>query len=352
MERKIRVLVVDDSAFMRKALARMLGSDPRIQVLDTASDGEEGYRKTLELRPDVVTLDVRMPGMDGLTALMKIMADCPVPVLMLSSLTKEGGEVTLKALDLGAVDFINKSSASSAMDILSIAGELISKVKTAAGVDVRKMPRKAPAPPVRTAEDRQPPAFRPGISRLVVIGASTGGPPAIQSILTQLPPDLPAPVLVVQHMPVGFTASLAQRLNSLSRLEISEAVDGDRVVPGGCLIAPSGRHMTLKNGADGFFVRLSDEPEGLLHRPSVDVLMESVAKVAGSRAVGVILTGMGADGALGIKAIHEAGGRTLAQDEDTCVVYGMPRVAVELGGVDRSVPLERIHEAILEELEF
>jgi two-component system, chemotaxis family, protein-glutamate methylesterase/glutaminase len=349
MLRKIRVLVVDDSAFMRKALERMLSSDPMIKVVDTASDGLEGYEKTMALRPDVVTLDVRMPGMDGLTALGKIMSDCPTPVLMLSSLTSEGGEVTLKALDIGAVDFIDKSSARSAMDILSIAGELIMKVKAIAGVDVAKVVKKEEAGVEAVTLPPSLPMVK-GRFDAVAIGTSTGGPPALQLILTAMPSDLPVPILVVQHMPMGFTSSLAKRLDGLTKLDVAEAGDGDLALPGRCLIAPSGLHMYLEDGPRGLAVRLSKSPDGLLHRPSVDILMESVAEILGRRAVGVILTGMGSDGAKGIKAIHDSGGRTIAQDESTCVVYGMPKVAVELGGVDRSLPLERIPAAIIGEL--
>ncbi len=353
MCKKIRVLVVDDSAFMRKALYRMLSSDPLIEVIDTASDGEEGYKKARMLKPDVITLDVRMPGMDGLDALRMIMTDCPVPVLMLSSLTSEGGEVTLRALDLGAVDVIDKSSAHTAMDILGIAGELTSKVRAVAGVDTDKIVKK------RTPVDAPPPSIRPqtgitvkadtGEMKVVAIGASTGGPPALQEILSKLPAGLNAAFLVVQHMPMGFTASLAERLNSLSKLEVSEAFDGDLIRPGKCLIAPSGLHMTLRVEEE-LCVHLSKSPEDSLHRPSVDVLMESVAKVMGGRAIGVILTGMGSDGAMGIKVLHDAGGRTIAQDEESCIVYGMPKVAVSLGGVDRVVPLDGAVSAILDEL--
>lgn len=349
MENKIRVLVIDDSAFMRKALTRMLGSDPMVEVVGTASNGEEGCRMVKDLHPDVVTLDVKMPEMDGLTALRKIMADSPVPVLMLSSLTSEGGEITLRALDLGAVDFIDKSSAHTSLDILSIAGELITKVKAVAGVDAHKMVQAIVAPEARavTGERR---ALVKGRLEVVAIGTSTGGPPALQTILAGLPAELPAAVLVVQHMPKGFTASLSERLNNLSDMAVSEAVDGDEVIPGRCLIAPSGLHMTLRREGAGLFVRLSHDPEGMLHRPSVDVLMESLAETVGRKALGIILTGMGADGAHGIKALHDAGGKTIAQDEASCVVYGMPKVAVELGGVDRSLPLERITSAILAEV--
>jgi len=350
--RKIRVLVVDDSAFMRKALTRMLSSDPMIHVVDTASDGQDGYEKTRSLKPDVVTLDVKMPGMDGLSALSKIMRDCPVPVLMLSSLTTEGGEITLKALDFGALDFIDKSSAHSAMDILSIAGELITKVKALAGVDMERVIKsrtRPPSPAVRPAEREIKPA-RSSHMEAVLIGSSTGGPPALQQILSVLPAELPVGVLVVQHMPKGFTASLAARLDGLSGMNVSEAVDGDRVAPGGCLIAPSGLHMTVHRGKRGLFVRLSEEPEGMLHRPSVDVLMESAAKTIGKGSLGVLLTGMGSDGAQGMKALFDAKGRTIAQDEKTSVVYGMPRVAVQLGAVHRSLPLGSIPWAIMDEL--
>jgi two-component system chemotaxis response regulator CheB len=349
MLRKIRVLVVDDSAFMRKALTRMLASDPMIEVVDTASDGLEGYQKTKLHRPDVVTLDVKMPGMDGLTALRRIMSDCPTPVLMLSSLTAEGGEITLRALEIGAVDFIDKSSARSAMDILSIAGELISKVKAIAGIDVSKMVQLEPA----AMRPEAPPAgvtAAKGRYDVLAVGTSTGGPPALQLILSYLPGDLPVPMLVVQHMPLGFTASLAKRLDSLSKLNVVEAVDGDPAAPGCCLIAPSGLHMSLERDARGLVVRLSKSPDGLLHRPSVDVLMDSVARTTGDRSRARILTGMGSDGAKGLKAVHDKGGTTIAQDENSCVVYGMPKVAVELGGVDRSLPLERIPAAIIGEL--
>ncbi len=355
MTKKIRVLVVDDSVFMRKALYRMLSSDPMIEVIDTASDGEEGYKKTRMLKPDVVTLDVRMPGMDGLDALRMIMADCPVPVLMLSSLTSEGGEVTLRALDLGAVDVIDKSSAHTAMDILGIAGELTSKVRAVAGVDTDKIVKKlAPVHPARP-QVFLPQAYVPVKAdteemKVVAIGASTGGPPALQEILSNLPEGLNAAFLVVQHMPIGFTASLAERLNSLSRLEVSEAFDGDLVRPGKCLIAPSGLHMTL-HVEEELCVHLSKFPVDRIHRPSVDVMMESAAKVMRGRVIGVILTGMGNDGAMGIKAIHDAGGKTIAQDEESCIVYGMPKVAVSLGGVDRIVPLAGAVPAILDELE-
>jgi len=272
MSKKIRVLVVDDSAFMRKALVRMLSSDPAVEVLETASDGEDGYRKAMKLRPDVITLDVRMPGMDGITALRKIMSDCPAPVIMLSSLTSEGGEITLRALDIGAVDIIDKSKAHTAMDILEIAGELLAKVKAVAGVDAEKISRRTTPAPEPVQETYAPPLHATTID-VVVVGASTGGPPALQDILTKLPADLPAAMLIVQHMPVGFTASLAERLNRLAPIEISEAFDGNRVRPGLCLIAPSGLHMTLDRDKEGMFVRLSEEPAKTLHRPSVDVLM-------------------------------------------------------------------------------
>ena len=351
MGKKIRVLVVDDSLFMRKALVRMLTSDPAIEVVDTASDGLEGYNKTMLLKPDIVTLDVRMPGMDGIATLAKIMEDCPVPVLMLSSLTSEGGEVTLRALDLGAVEIIDKSSAHTVMDIAGIADELIRKVKAIAGVDAIKIARiKAERREERSEPGPRPHTHKTSRYELVVIGASTGGPPALQEILTRLPENLPAAVVVVQHMPVGFTASLSERLNNLSPMYVSEAYDGDIIEPGRCLIAPSGLHMTLKKVGTELSVALSKEPSDTLHRPSVDVLMESAAEVVGRAGIGIILTGMGGDGAKGLLAMRKAGARTFAQDEESCVVYGMPKVAVDMGGVEASIPLKLVAPTIISEL--
>ncbi len=341
--RKIRVLVVDDSAFVRRALARMLGSDPDLEVVGVAVDGKDGVEKVKELRPDVVTLDIHMPRMGGLEALKVIMTDNPVPVLLLSSLTREGADVTLRGLELGAMDFVDKSSVQGNMNLLDLAEELKVKVRALAGVPRRRL-RGLVAAGARLAAQ---PRDRAGRVDVVAIGTSTGGPPALQAIIPRLPEALTSTILVVQHMPAGFTRSLAERLSSLSVVPVREAEDGEPLGPGAVLIAPAGRHMKLRRRASAVRVWLDDEPRSALHRPSADVLMASVAKLYGSRALGVILTGMGSDGVEGLRAIRQAGGKTLAEDEETCVIYGMPKAAVEAGVVDRSAPLGRMADEIL-----
>jgi two-component system chemotaxis response regulator CheB len=339
---KIRVLIVDDSAFVRQALTRMLGSAPDIQVVGVAVDGKDALEKVATLKPDVVTLDIQMPRMGGLEALQKIMATSPVPVLLLSSQTREGADVTLRGLELGAMDFVDKSSVQGHMNLLSLADELRTKVRALASVpverihsiDARPVRLEAPAPHGRRAE-------------VVAIGTSTGGPPALQAIIPRLPEGLESAILVVQHMPVGFTRSLAERLDARSALRVREAEDGEPVTPGQVLIAPAGRHMKVKKRAGAVRIWLDDEPKSTLHRPSADVLMTSVAKAYGVRAVGVILTGMGSDGVEGLRAIRDAGGRTLAESEESCVIYGMPKAAVEAGVVDLTVPLARMADEIL-----
>jgi two-component system chemotaxis response regulator CheB len=339
----IRVLVVDDSAFVRQALARMLGAAGDIQVVGTAADGAEGYEKACSLRPDVVPLDIKMPRMDGLEALRKIMVDCPVPVLLLSSLTSEGGEVTLRGLELGAMDFVDKSSVQGHMNLLSLSEELVAKVRALASVPRSRVVAAAP----RVAVPVALPAPHPPAAEVVVIGTSTGGPPALQAIIPRLPQGFASTVLVVQHMPVGFTRSLAERLAGRSVLPVREGQDGDLVEPGQVLIAPAGRHMKIRRRGGTARVWLDDEPRAALHRPSVDVLMVSVAKAYGSKCLGVVLTGMGSDGVDGLRAIREAGGRTLAESEETAIIYGMPKAAVEAGVVDQSVPLGRMADEIL-----
>jgi two-component system, chemotaxis family, protein-glutamate methylesterase/glutaminase len=340
----IRVLVVDDSTFVRQALVRMLASAPDIEVVGTAVDGKDGLEKAQALRPDVVTLDIKMPRMGGLEALRRIMTECPVPVLLLSSLTSEGGEVTLRGLELGALDFVDKSSVRGQMNLLELAEELKAKVRALA-----RVPRdRVHAPDAALAEARPPlPAPHTRGAEVVVIGTSTGGPPALQAIIPKLPPGLSSSILVVQHMPVGFTRSLADRLASRSAMPVREAQDGDSVSPGVVLIAPAGHHMKVQRRGPVAKVWLDDEPRAALHRPSADVLMASVAKAYGARTLGVILTGMGSDGVLGLRAIRQAGGRTFAESEESCVIYGMPKAAVEAGVVDRSVPLSRMADEIV-----
>ena len=340
----IRVLIVDDSAFVRQALTRMLGSAPDIEIVGTAVDGKDGWAKAVDLRPDVVTLDIKMPRMDGLEALRRIMADCPTAVLLLSSQTREGAEVTLRGLELGAMDFVDKSSVQGHMNLLSLTEELKAKVRALASVPRSRL---HPAILVREPPPTGLPAAHAARAEIVLIGTSTGGPPALQAVIPRLPQSLPCAVLVVQHMPVGFTRSLAERLDARSVLSVREAEDGELVTAGSVLIAPAGRHLKLRRRGREVRVWLDDEPRAALHRPSVDVSMISMAKAYGDRAMGVVMTGMGSDGVEGLRAIRLAGGLTLAESEETCVIYGMPKAAVEAGVVDRAVPLTRIADEIL-----
>jgi two-component system chemotaxis response regulator CheB len=296
--------------------------------------------KVRELRPDVVTLDVKMPRMGGLEALRRIMAECPTPVLLLSSHTSEGAEVTLRGLELGAMDFVDKSSVQGHMNLLGLADELLAKVRALASVPRERLAAVAhPLRPAPGGEDRH--------AEVVVIGTSTGGPSALQVIVPRLPRGLSSAILIVQHMPAGFTRSLADRLDQRSAVPVREAQDGEPV-PGGCvLIAPGGLHMKVRRRGGHMRVWLDPEPHAALHRPSVDVLMASVAKAYGPRAMGVVLTGMGADGVEGLRAIRDAGGRTLAESQETCIIYGMPKAAVEAGVVERTAPLSRVADEIL-----
>ena len=335
---RIRVLVVDDSAFVRKAVERMLGTADDIVVVGFAADGEEGLAKARELRPDVVTLDVKMPRLGGLETLERLMAEQPVPVLLMSTLTQEGAEVTLRGLELGAMDFVDKSSVQP-MSMLSLAEELIAKVRALGGARVRARPKAARA---RAEGVSEAPA-----AECVVIAASTGGPTALQAVVSGLPAGFPAAVLVVQHIPRGFTRSLAERLDARSAIPVREAHDGEQVVPGTVLIAPAGIHTKLARRRGAIEIALDEEPRDALHRPSADVLMVSAAEAFGPRVVGIVLTGMGSDGAEGLRAIREKGGLTQAESEETCVIYGMPKAAIEAGVVHRVVPIERVAGEIL-----
>ena len=344
MERPIRVLVVDDSAFMRRVLTDLLGQDPELQVVGTARDGLDALDKVEALTPDVVTLDVEMPRLDGLGALQELMKRRPMPVVMVSSLTQAGAEVTIRALAAGAVDFVAKPSGSISLDMAKVAAELVAKVKAAR----RARPRVAEALetrlfPARAPLDRAPASLCLRASRVVVIGCSTGGPGALHQVLPRLPADLPAGVLVVQHMPAGFTKSLADRLNAISALEVREARAGDRVETGVALVAPGGYHMLVDRDQ---CIRLNQDPAVHGVRPAVDKTLESVVPVFGRHALAVIMTGMGYDGAKGVASVRRAGGRAIAEDESTCVVYGMPKVVVETGNADRVVPLGGIASAI------
>jgi two-component system, chemotaxis family, protein-glutamate methylesterase/glutaminase len=345
----IRVLVADDSAFMRTAVTRMLESDPQLKVVAEARDGRDALTKIADFDPDVVTLDIEMPILDGLSVLRALMETNPKPVIMLSSLTQDGAESTLTALELGAFDCLAKARSFATLDILQIKNELIAKVKAAADsnpIRTRVALTRKRAPAMRAVRHHSgDTAMLPPI---VAIGASTGGPRVLQEILPRLPADLPAGILIVQHMPKGFTGPFAKRLNDISEIEVCEAVEGQLVKRGCALLAPATWHMTLfQRTANQFAVHLSKTPSDTAHIPCVDVMMLSVADVCGSNATGVILTGMGNDGAAGMKAIAEEGGHTLGQDEATCAVYGMPRACAEMGILNRVVPLEAIADEII-----
>lgn len=342
LKRKIRLLVVDDSAFVRRAIIRMFEESPDIEVVDVAGNGKSAVELAKALRPDVITLDVQMPVLDGLSALEQIMEECPAPVIMFSCLTGKGGEKTLKALEIGAVDFIDKSSAGGAMDIGALAKELTGKIKVAAGVDLEKLRGAA-----RRPEPAQ--AARGGVkscsTEVVVVGTSTGGPPALLQVLGALKPP-PCPILIVQHMPAGFTTSLAARLDRHSSLTVREASDGETVVAGKVYLAPAGWHMRLRRQDGVLQVWLDPVPGGHLHCPSVDALFDSAAEVCGSRSLGVILTGMGKDGAAGARAIKRAGGRVVVETEETAIVYGMPKAVAAAVSVDAAVPLYLVSDTI------
>jgi two-component system chemotaxis response regulator CheB len=344
--KQIRVLVVDDSAFIRRAVIKMFEGNPDIRVIDVASDGEMAIGLIKKLRPDVVTLDIKMPVLDGLAALARIMKECPTPVIMLSSLTERGGENTLKALELGAVDFIDKTTTGGPMDLSGLARELTAKILIAARVDLVKLQQGGIT---RTTVALQQKWVTEKGTDLVLIGTSTGGPPALQAVLSKIPADFPCPILVVQHMPVGFTASLAERLNRLCPLPVKEAEDGEDVESGRVYLAPAGRHMKVVRCGSKLRMVLDTDPTDALHRPSVDTLFESAAAL-GSNCLAVVLTGMGKDGAAGAKAIKSNGGRVIVEAEETSIVFGMPKAVLESVNVDGNVPLYRVAETILKML--
>jgi two-component system chemotaxis response regulator CheB len=354
MPAPIRVLIVDDSSFMRRSIERMLTTED-IQVVGSARDGLDALEKIPLLKPDIVTMDVEMPRMDGLTCLKRIMAECPLPVLMFSSLTHEGAKATLDALALGALDFVAKEKDYTAGDenILKIQDKLREKVRGLVGTtkfSPRHLPpaaraEKAPAPPPTQAAKRasvpSATAF-PAHPRaeMIVLGCSTGGPKALQEFLPYLPKELPVPMLIVQHMPASFTRPFAERLNGISKVEIKEAANGDVPQAGRVYIAPGGIHMHIKGRSGRYSIELNPEPAGTLHRPSVDVLFQSAFDACDCQLISVILTGMGADGALGMQKLKQKGAYTMAEAESSCIVYGMPKSAVELGCVDIVVPVQ------------
>lgn len=350
--RKLRVLVVDDSALIRQILLHLLSDDLEMEVVGVAQDPVGAWRKIRALQPDVLTLDVEMPTMDGLTFLEELMATAPMPVVMVSALTERGCATALRALELGAVDVVTKPKVDIRLGMEELAQELVQKVKAAAGARVRRRPLVRPATPVARHTIRRLRAESPMIKTsdtIVAIGSSTGGTEAVKEVLEVLPPNSP-PILIAQHMSEHFTKSWADRLNQICRLAVKEAEDGDSVLPGHVLIAPGGHHMTLVRSGARYFVRLNQDSPVNRHRPSVDVLFDSVAKYAGRNSIGIILTGMGRDGANGLFRMRQSGGYTIAQNEETCVVFGMPKEAIGLGAVDMVLPINDIAKSLLRRL--
>jgi len=351
---KIRVLVVDDSAFMCRVISDAINQLQGMEVVGRAGNGREALAQITSLRPDVVTMDVEMPTMDGLMALEQIMKANPVPVIMVSSLTRQGTEQTVKALQLGAVDFVAKPTARVPHNMTEFSEELKIKILAAAGArkklqnlyrctDLKSIIWKTPA-------DKKALDLTAALNKLVLIGMSTGGPKALHQVIPNLPGNLGAGVLIVQHMPAGFTKSLAERLDGISRLRVKEAEHGERVLPGCVYIAPGDFHMTVNaqttQGGRSLHLALNQDPPRSGHRPSVDVMLESAAKQFWAKMVCVIMTGMGSDGAKGLAMVKDRGGKTIAEDQSTCIVYGMPKMAVETGKVDRVVPLPEISAEI------
>lgn len=339
---RIRVLIIDDSALMRQMLSSILTSDPGIEVVGTAPDPLVARDKIKTLNPDVMTLDVEMPGMDGLAFLERVMALRPMPVVMVSSLTRQGAAVSLRALELGAVDVFCKPADAAAGGLTAYRGELIDKIKAAAVARLRP-PRDPAARPATRLSVTQ--IYRSS-DRLVAIGSSTGGVEALRDIVVALPADAP-PVVIAQHIPPRFSASFAERLNGLSAVRVKEAVDAERILAGHVYIAPGDRHLRVRRSGAALVTHVQDGPLVSGHKPSVDALFHSVAQTCAAKAVGVILTGMGRDGAEGLLAMREAGADTLGEDESSCVVYGMPKAAHEIGAVQRQLPLSRIADEIL-----
>ena len=348
--KRIRVLVIDDSAVVRQVMQQVLGRSPDIEVIGTAADPVFAMQKMQKDWPDVITLDVEMPRMDGITFLKKLMAERPTPVVVCSSLTEKGAETTMQALAAGALAIITKPQMGVKQFLQDSSNDLVAAVKSAGQANLRRLITPvAPVGPKLSADamlSGNIQAMAQTTERIVAIGTSTGGTQALEVVLTALPRVCPG-MVIVQHMPEKYTAAFAERLDSLSQIEVLEAKNGDRVIPGRALIAPGGMHMLLKRSGAQYLVEVVDGPLVNRHKPSVDVLFRSVAKFAGRNAVGVIMTGMGDDGARGLKEMHDTGAFTMAQDEDSCVVYGMPKEAVKLGAADLSVPLPNIAGEIL-----
>jgi two-component system chemotaxis response regulator CheB len=346
--KKIKALVVDDSAYNRTAISQMLASDAGIEVVGSAHDGVDAIAKTLRLAPDVITLDLEMPNMDGFTFLRWLMAERPTPVLVLSS--RSDSRSVFRALELGAVDFLAKPEARISKSIESVRGELVTKVQSMLNLEMSKVKsaiallagEKAASPPRKEDDTR----FEKSPIEVVAIASSTGGPPAVQAILSSLPADFGAGIVISQHMPAGFTKSFAERLNKLSPLVVSEAAAGDRISPGSVLIAPGGYHLIIKRDRMGLITELVPRSSMDKYVPSADLMMISVAEACGAATLGVVLTGMGRDGAEGADAIKKRKGQCLAESEESAVVFGMPQEAIRTGAVDKVLPLGKMAEEI------
>jgi two-component system, chemotaxis family, protein-glutamate methylesterase/glutaminase len=362
---RIRVMIVDDSAVVRQVVKQALAADPGIEVIGAASDPLFALEHMKRQWPDVIVLDIEMPRMDGLTFLRKLMSEHPTPVVICSSLAARGSDAAMNALSAGAVSIITKPTMGLKQFLEDSSNDIVQAVKAAARANVRRLGGgSAPAAPLQARPKLSADAVisaTPGsglgsgagmvrtTERFVAIGTSTGGTQALEAVLTRLPAVAP-PIVIVQHMPEKFTAMFADRLNSLCAIEVREARHGDRVIPGRALIAPGGKHMMVARSGAQYTVEVVDGPLVNRHRPSVDVLFRSCAKFAGRNATGIIMTGMGDDGARGLKEMHDAGAPTIAEDESTCVVFGMPKEAIKLGGVDNVLPLDRIPEAIMQSM--
>jgi two-component system chemotaxis response regulator CheB len=358
MAEKIKVMIVDDSALVRQVVSQALATDTGIEVIATASDPLFALEKMKSRWPDVLIIDIEMPRMDGITFLKKIMAEHPTPVVVCSSLAEQGAQATFEALSAGAVAIITKPKIGLKSFLEDASNDIVQAVRSAARANMRALSSSVRSTtaaatlnrPKNTADVMLSPASNAALVRttdqVIAIGTSTGGTQALEAVLTKLPATCLG-IVIVQHMPEKFTAMFAERLNSLCQIEVREAKNGDRVIPGRALIAPGGRHMMLKRNGAQYVVDVADGPLVNRHKPSVDVLFRSVAKFAGGNALGIIMTGMGDDGARGMKEMHDVGAKTIAQDESSCVVFGMPKEAIKLGAVDQTIPLDQIPAAIV-----
>ncbi len=345
---KIKVLVVDDSALIRSLLTEMINEQKDMEVVGTAPDPIVAREMIKQLNPDVLTLDVEMPKMDGLDFLEKLMRLRPMPVLMVSTLTERGSEITMRALELGAIDFVTKPKTSIASGMLEYTELITDKIRIASKARIATLQRSAKP---QANSTMQASLKNPLISseKLLIIGASTGGTEAIKSFLLQMPSDCPG-ILITQHMPAGFTKSFADRLNSICKISVKEAIDGERILPGHAYIAPGDKHLLLARSGANYITQLSDAAPVSRHKPSVDVLFDSAAEFAGKNAIGVIMTGMGKDGATGMANMRQAGAYNFAQDEASCVVFGMPKEAIAHGGVEEVLPLDDLPKAVFAQL--